>query len=242
MKIFNMLVLVALFSSNGYAQTVLKTIIERTPWGVNVSTDSMEEAILTDRIYGDDYHRNQGFTEVTYLETYGLDASSTDKFNCHGWAWYMSEPAGGSGLLDPRDIGITNSTLPYISDSISYKVVSSESEADIVWWEDGSHSALTTETSGVWTSKWQYGPLVQHDWDDQPYGSTGLVYYKRCFHRITGLINSNYDEDHCKVEFENLTISDGLSVIVEFEDWVFLDGSFTVGTGVTLDIKPTLAK
>ncbi len=117
-------------------------------------------------------------------------------------------------------------------------MVTSESEADIVWWDDASHSALTTVTSGVWTSKWQNGPLVQHDWDDQPYGSTGLVYYKRCFHRITGIISSNYNEDHCKVEFEDITIADGLIVVVEFEDWVLLDGTVTVGNGVTLDIQP----
>jgi hypothetical protein len=217
------------------SQVLDRTIIEKTPWGTNVTTYINFEAIAADRQAGDDYYRDD--TDGTYIYTYP-PYSSTDRFNCHGYAWYMSDAAGGTGHLDPRSIGTSNGTLPYISDGISYKRVYSESDADIVWWSNGNHSAITTETPWVWRSKFQFGPLVEHDWDDTPYGVSGLEYYKRCFYRISDCFDSDADLNFCKLELYNASVSANTDLEIEFEDWILIKGTFSTGIGAILNIHP----
>lgn len=209
---------------------------EETPWGESIPTYTYTEAHDTIRESGDDYWGDD-YPDVVYLDTYGVMYSSTDRFNCNGWAWYMSDAAEGSGLVDPRAIYKANGTIKYISDGISYNEVT-ETEADIVWWTTRDHSALTTDVYRVWTSKWQTGPLVQHDWDDSPYGTTGLKFYKRCFFRLSGIIVSDVDEDYCKIEFSNSIISDNVEVVIEYEDWLKVDNGFSTGDGTVLDFRP----
>lgn len=81
-----------------YSQVLDRTVVEKTPWGANVTTYINFEAKASDRQAGDDYYRDD--TDGTYIYTYP-PYSSTDKFNCHGYAWYMSDAAGGTGHLDP---------------------------------------------------------------------------------------------------------------------------------------------
>ena len=72
---------------------------EKTPWGSDVRTYINPEADAEYRAAGDEYYEDD-YPDVTYLYPYP-PYSSTDRFNCHGWAWYMSEAAGGSGYSDP---------------------------------------------------------------------------------------------------------------------------------------------
>jgi len=97
---------------------------------------------------------------------------------------------------------------------------------------------MTTGIPGTWRSKWDVGPLVQHDWDDQPYGTTGLVYYKRCFKRITAVYSEDLEMEHCKVQFLNSSVSNNVDLEVSYEDWVQIEGTFSTGTGATLYIHP----
>jgi len=150
----------------------------------------------------------------------------------------MSDAADGPGISDKRRVDESNGTIPYISDNYSYKVVSTEAEADMVWWNDGSHSALTTETPGTWRSKWNVGPLVEHDWEDQPYGTTGLVYYKRCGYTITNMYNTDDLLHYCALHLVNSGISSNVDLEIEYEKRILIEGPFNTGTGATLYIHP----
>jgi hypothetical protein len=61
----------------------------------------------------------------------------------------------------------------------SYAEVSSESQAHKVSYFSDNHSAITTSTSEWFVSKWGVAPLMKHVYNDCPYNSSSLKYYKR---------------------------------------------------------------
>lgn len=158
---------------------------------------------------------------------------SSFTFNCHGFAWYM-ESANESALSDPRWI---NDEAKYMSDD-SYKEVMSETYPGKISWSTGSHSAITTSVSGVYLSKWGFGPLMEHDWDDSPYGTQNLKYYKLCYRELTDPINSTTTRDDCRLLIKNTTLSSNIDLIIDYEDWVKIEGTFSTGSGATLIISP----
>jgi hypothetical protein len=211
--------------------------VEKTPWGWNVLTDSgVPEMSYNDREEADEYYMSRWPYE-TYINYYG-QYSSTGRFNCHGFAWFMSEIAEGEGKDDPRIIN-NFGNFAYIEDEISYKQVYTEEEADIVWWNTGDHSAITTATDYVWTSKWtSSGPLVTHSWNSSPFGTSNLEYYKRCFYRESMDMSIDCTYEYCKVEFENSSILANVNIEIKYEDWVLIDGTFATNSGATLYIHP----
>lgn len=98
--------------------------------------------------------------------------SSSGKFNCHGYAWSIAEagPIRWIGYYSSSEENI------YMTDG-SYIKVCSETYPGKVSWGSNDHSAITTSTSGRWKSKWGSAPLMVHDWNDNPYGTTNLNYY-----------------------------------------------------------------
>lgn len=104
---------------------------------------------------------------------FGDPYSSTRRFNCHGYAWNMVE--GGP----IRWIGY----YPYNTDEHiywedgSYIEVCNEMYPGKVSWASGDHTAITTPTPGRWISKWNEWPLMEHDWNDTPFGTSNLKYY-----------------------------------------------------------------
>lgn len=217
-----------------------QTEYELTPWGWTVVTIVETEMETETRRTADSTYESN-YPNATFHDTYeyrpGFYYSSTNLFNCHGYVWFMSDIADGDDLDDPRWINKSGGTLPYISDGISYKVVS-ESEADIVWWSTGSHSALTTGSYRVWQSKWADGPLATHEWNETPYGTSNLVFYKRCFYRLSQAFTVDETRNHCKVQLINSSVYNNVDLEIEYEDWVKIEGTFSTGTGATLDIHP----
>ena len=131
------------------------------------NTDSM-------RAYYDNYYA-LAYPNAIQIETYG-GYSSTRRFNCHGFAWHVSE--GGSyrwiGMGSPYD---NDPEKGYWQDW-SYIEVPNEVYPGKVNWSLGDHSAITTNQSGWFISKWNEYPLMKHAWNDSPYGSQGIKYYK----------------------------------------------------------------
>jgi hypothetical protein len=115
---------------------------------------------------------SQAYSTNTMITTYD-DYSSTGRFNCHGYAWYLQ-----GSFTSPRWIGYYYSTDEdiYMSDG-SYVQVLNEMYPGKVSWGSGDHSAMTTSTSGVWVSKWNRYPLFQHAYNNTPYGTSNLKYY-----------------------------------------------------------------
>ena len=82
-------------------------------------------------------------------------------------------PVVGTGWEDIQD-----PELIYITDG-SYVEVTQETYPGKVFWASGDHSAITTEQTGWFISKWNEYPLMKHRWDDSPYGTSNLKYYVR---------------------------------------------------------------
>ena len=120
------------------------------------------------------------YPNAIQIKTYD-NCSSTRKFNCHGHAWLKTE--GGPD----RWIGysVTTEEDIYMSDG-SYTQVPAETYPGKVSWGSGDHSAVTTAQSGVFISKWNEWPLMQHASNYSPFGSSNLKYFLRCMiHRLT---------------------------------------------------------
>ncbi|MGQ7868303.1 hypothetical protein [Sunxiuqinia sp. sy24] len=148
-----------------------------TPKGTTVIAYITSENSNYWRDYYDTYYAS-AYPNAVQIETYD-GYSSTRKFNCHGYAWHISE--GGSdrwiGYGYPYD---NNPEYTYWQDG-SYVEVAQSVYPGKVNWLSGDHSAITTENPGVLISKWNEYPLMRHAWDDSPYGTSNLKYYKLNF-------------------------------------------------------------
>ena len=151
---------------DGYPQTQSNVT---TPKGSTVTAYITPEISSYLRAYYDSHYYTSNRSFIGYFSD---GYSSSGRFNCHGYAWHMVE--GGS----PRWIGAYATTDEdiYMTDG-SYVQVCSEMYPGKVSWASGDHSAITTSTPGRWISKWGSAPLVEHDWNDSPYGTTNLKYY-----------------------------------------------------------------
>lgn len=98
------------------------------------------------------------------------DASAT--YNCHGYAWHISE--GGNNVW----IGYYTAAAEdiYWSDG-SYVEVCNQTFPAKVSYASDNHSAITTNQTDIFKSKWGQLPVMQHNKDYTPYNSSVLKYY-----------------------------------------------------------------
>lgn len=159
---------ISIFSYADYRADVL------TPNGSNVVAWIMDESPNSWRVYLDDQF-SMIYPNAQQIATYD-DHSSSRKFNCHGYAWYMSELPNPLG--SPRWIGKDYQTDEdiYMTDG-SYIEVSTPTYPGKVSWASGDHSAVTTSQPGWLISKWNEYPLMRHQWNDSPFGTSNLKYY-----------------------------------------------------------------
>ena len=162
-----------------------------TPKGDNVEAYKRSEWSDYYRGYWDNYYSNL-YPNATKINTYG-GYSSTLKFNCHGYAWHVSEREL-SDTADYRWIGLyQDSDEDIYWTSGSYTEISSPVKGGKVSYVSVDHSAIIADPSvygtGWFVSKWGDGPLMRHAYNYSPYTSTNLKYYKLNPHDITGDIN-----------------------------------------------------
>ncbi len=153
-----------------------------TPKGNSVIAYITTENLDNMRAYYDNYYAN-AYPNAEQIITYD-GYSSTRRFNCHGYAWHISD--GGSarwiGMGSPYD---NNPEYQYWQDGSYSEVSGYVPYPGKVNWASGDHSAITTTESGVLISKWNEYPLMKHAWNDSPYGTSNLKYYKLNF-QISG--------------------------------------------------------
>jgi hypothetical protein len=169
-----LLIIIVLFCTQfTYSQDTQSNV--RTPKNSIVTAWITSESSTEARSGWDNYWKTR-YPSNEAITTYD-GYSSTRRFNCHGYAWYMVSDEG-SGLNDPRWIGYQYTTDEdiYMSDG-SYIKVANEMFPGKVSWSSGDHSAITTDVPGKFISKWNEWPLMKHDWDDTPFGTTNLKYY-----------------------------------------------------------------
>lgn len=104
--------------------------------------------------------------------------SATRTYNCHAYAWHIRE--GGDAVWIGYYQGQEADEDIYWTDG-SYNNQSSEVGAEKISYYNGNHSAVQTNTQGVYVSKWGEGPLMQHSRDYGPsiYNMAYRNYYKK---------------------------------------------------------------
>ena len=167
------LLLISIAGLTNYALAQTQSYVY-TPRGSTI-TDSwiLPEATDALRSARDNYwFPTQPPTTRTKLIYPGETFSSSDKFNCHGYAWHMHE--GGS----MRWIGwqASNGEDTYMTDGSYIKVCNEVFPGKVSWGSD-DHSAVTTATPGRWISKFGPGAYLIHDYNDTPYNNSIYNYY-----------------------------------------------------------------
>ena len=121
---------------------------------IEILTDADKESIRQDW--------SSRYPNAIYL------GEATSKYNCHAYAWSMSE--GG------REVWMNDPTL-YMTDG-SYTLTSStDLKATKIFYYGGNHSAVKSY-GRYFVSKWGDLCLFKHYPDDCPYNSDHLRYYK----------------------------------------------------------------
>ena len=181
--------------------------------------------------------------------------NATSKYNCHAYAWHISEGGDQVWINTPNDDKYWNdgSYVETTNESEAIKVSYGDCNtcATIVCWDPynlkfysctrcGSlcdHSAITTTDNGYFISKWGAFPLFKHHKNDMPYliQPGGLRYFKRCEDNYSGQLSSNI-QSVCNVLLTNVTIQNNVNI--EFKDWIKINGTFNVPAGTTLNISP----
>lgn len=203
----------------------------------NVTAYVRGEASESQLEYWDNYY-NLTYSNAIKIPTYGSSYSATQRFNCHGYAWYMTE--SGHGLDDPRWIGLYEVTDEdiYMTDGSYVEVESAVWPGKVSWPSTMNHSAITTEQGGVWISKWGPCPLYKHNWDDSPFGSENLKYYKLYHEKILhNTIYTNLLKILSILYLQDVTIKNNVNVHFDIDNNITIEGLFKVGLGSTLIIE-----
>jgi len=216
-----------------------------TPWGTEVDVYEQDEQSSLFRARSDMKHNSYVINGAIFHETWSdpptypfLSSSST--FNCHGYAWHMYWFGDGHDLDDPYNMHSYEAENYFDDPSF---VECTESEADILWINDGAHSALTTDDPDELISKWATGPLATHGkgslqspWP--PIAPNTVIYYKKCYEEYSGIYYTDNTLNECSAQFENSGTSNYVDLEIEYEIAIRFEGIFSTGTGSTLYFHP----
>ncbi|MBA7511125.1 hypothetical protein ES705_03116 [subsurface metagenome] len=98
-------------------------------------------------------------------------SEATRTYNCHGYAWHVSEGQDKVVIFTPNDD-------KYWTQG-SYQETSSQNKAKVAFTESADHSAIRTSHADTFISKWGQSPRFKHHINDCPYEpKTNLKYYK----------------------------------------------------------------
>lgn len=212
----------------------------QTPWGTSVNVTTPSELDVTSRAYWDSIrkvqHPQASFQKTWPVYPYYPNLSSSGRFNCHGYAWHMYWFGEDDELDEPVKMEYT-AAENYFNDP-SFKECT-QSEADIWWFNGGTHSAVATDQTNMLKSKWDIGPLAVHYYNDHPYTPINTIkYYKVCLYETSGTIYSDITMDYCAVKLNSVSVSSYVDLEIQYEEGVLINGPFSTGTGATLYFHP----
>ena len=147
-----------------------------TPTGVSVPvTITVQDFSARQIAYSDSIY------EVLILNS-GWDATiighSSKKYNCHGYAWHISDAGDTVDIETPDSYYFNGSNPSYLLNTDTTNLSKVYYNGEKVYYYSAGHSAKTTETPGIVISKWGSGPLVQHKVRHCPYMGYTLRYYQ----------------------------------------------------------------
>jgi hypothetical protein len=219
-----------------------------TPNGSIVAAWIMDDMSISSKAYSDSYWSSV-YPNAQMLPTFD-GYSSTYRFNCHGYAWHMSELS--NPLSSARWIGRDNAIDEdiYWTDGSYIEVSAPTYPAKVTWPESINHSAITTDQPGWFISKWGAVPLMRHKWDDTPYApysSSDLKYYVRNIpsqsivsggiYSVVSALDSTYEIGAHELTFSRLTAKGPIQLQRNDTAYGFYYGWQFNGSGENYTIK-----
>ncbi|MCP4181148.1 MAG: T9SS type A sorting domain-containing protein [bacterium] len=115
----------------------------------------------------------------SWIQTHGSNAvrvsSATHEYNCHAYAWHVSDGGNWFWINQIDQYGNENLQKYWSGSKPTYQQVTS-TNASKVFYPNGDHSARVISPN-VFESKWGRWPRYQHSPSDCPYNSSGIEYY-----------------------------------------------------------------
>lgn len=154
---------VLLFSKNIWGQPYTSIY---TPQGNCVLVVELDEQLTAAQKEALRQKWTQTYPRAIYL------GEATTTYNCHAYAWSVSEGGEKCWMNTPNDD-------IYMTDGSYIQTNRYDPKATKVSYGDDDHSAiLALDGSNYFISKWGEGCLMKHAYNDCPYNSTNLKYYK----------------------------------------------------------------
>lgn len=155
-----------LLSMNIYADSYITLY---TKCGKTIEAIILAEMSAAEIAEANSYYTST-YPNATYL------ASATQTYNCHSYAWNMSQ--GGQTCW-------INATVNSLNDNISkywsrdYYSSTEESKTQKIFYYQSDHSAVVSSISGMYESKWGRAPLMRHALGYGPYSNMDKRFYCR---------------------------------------------------------------
>ena len=122
-------------------------------------------------------------SDISYLNSVAIAqypgatfrGNASARYNCHSYAWHQRETTNSVWLNSISPLTNTYQLSKYWTSDLYQSTTSSN--ADIVHYSDTDHSAVAL-TNGNYLSKWGQYPLMEHQYNNCPYWSSNLQYFK----------------------------------------------------------------
>lgn len=175
-------------------------------------TSSVKKKIKT-------YYQNN-FPQATFL------SEATSTYNCHNYAWNMTEGGDDYWMNDPS---------AYMTDW-SYVETSSAYAEKIFYYmvPYGYHSAVPSSVSGMYDSKWGSAPLMRHA---PTYGPYSNMNYRKYYAKPPKISGHNIVTNTVSSTFSLAFAPLNLSINWIFNTSLFTAVGSTTGSSVTIKAK-----
>ena len=150
----------------------IATIVANCEWS-NSQIATLKSGLLS--VYGKPVYGANGIEEADLL------ALASVEYNCHAYAWHLTEGNANKVWINNIDNGNSNLSKYWSGDYACFEEVFSESQAEKIHYYSGDHSAVKSSVVGKYESKWGKNFLVRHHPTTCPsdYQSAYRKYYKK---------------------------------------------------------------
>lgn len=153
------------------AGNLIRSVSLRTPFNKTITAFQLEDFTPYESLV-EDFNYSNNHPDAILLNC------STYSYNCHSYAWNMNI-GGPAYWIDYIYSGQDQIAKYYTNDAYSS---ASSSSADVILYNfqsNNDHSAIPSTHNGMFISKWDHGPLMEHYPSDVPYpGVSSYSYYK----------------------------------------------------------------
>jgi hypothetical protein len=206
----------------------------KTPTGVSIHVEDNEEEFSDSQIAAGNAIWMDSIINAGWSADTLAGVSST--YNCHGYAWHMSD--GGDTVRIPY---IPDVEKYYSGANPTYREVGSSGKYKKVYYNGAQHSAIVDSVSTNWViSKWGNGPLVRHLPNHCPYNDQytyTLEYYELIVDNLPNSVSKG-----CAVDISTLDITGATYNWTGDSSYVCAVGNTSTGSVTGLNTTPPYDK